>query len=42
MFNNLFILEEDKEKLITTTTGETFIPVRLYYKIHNKALLISV
>ena len=41
MFNNLFIPEEGKEKLITTTTGETFIPVRLYYKIHNKALLIK-
>ena len=41
MFNNLFTPEEDEEKLITTTTGEPFMPVRLYYKIHNKTLLVK-
>lgn len=28
-------------RLVKTSTGELFIPVRLYYRIHNKALLVK-
>ena len=31
----------NKEKLVKTSTGELFIPIRLYYRIHNKTLLIK-
>lgn len=34
-------LNNTEQAIVCTTTGELFMPVRLYYKIHNKNLLIK-
>lgn len=33
--------QDNKKKIVYTTTREAFMPVRLYYKIHNQHLLIK-
>ena len=34
-------LNDVQETIVYTTTGELFMSVRLYYKIHNQCLLIK-
>lgn len=38
---NIFRKSIEEPKLIITSTEELFMPVRLYYKLHNKKALIK-
>ena len=38
---NIFRKSIEEPRLIMTSTEELFMPVRLYYKLHNKKALIK-